>query len=37
MALGEEHRVLGSALIAGCCALLAGISMLLARGRPGPA
>jgi hypothetical protein len=36
MALGEEHRVLGSALIAGCFALLSGISVLLARSRPGP-
>jgi hypothetical protein len=36
LALGEEHRVLGSALIAGCFALLAGISVLLARSRPGP-
>jgi len=36
-ALGEEHRVLGSALIAGCFALLAGICALLARGRRGAA
>ncbi len=36
LALGEEHRVLGSALIAGCFALLAGISVLLTRSRPGP-
>ena len=35
-ALGEEHRVMGSALIAGCFALLSGIAVLLARGRPGP-
>jgi hypothetical protein len=35
LALGEEHRVLGSALIAGCFALLSGISVLLARSRPG--
>ena len=34
MALGEEHRVAGAALIAGCFALLSGISVLLARGRP---
>ena len=33
LALGEEHRVAGSALIAGCFALLSGIAMLLARGR----
>jgi hypothetical protein len=34
-ALGEEHRVLGAALIAGCFALLSGICALLARSRPG--
>jgi len=34
-ALGEEHRVLGSALIAGCLALLSGICVLLARGGRG--
>jgi hypothetical protein len=34
-ALGEEHRVVGTALIAGCFALLSGIAVLLARGRPG--
>lgn len=33
VALGEEHRVAGSALIAGCFALLSGIAVLLARGR----
>jgi MFS family permease len=33
LALGEEHRVAGSALIAGCFALLSGIAALLARGR----
>ena len=33
VALGEEHRVAGSALIAGCFALLSGIAALLARGR----
>jgi hypothetical protein len=33
LALGEEHRVAGSALIAGCFALLSGIAVLLARGR----
>lgn len=34
VALGDEHRVAGSALIAGCFALLSGICVLLARGRP---
>jgi len=33
VALGEEHRAAGSALIAGCFALLSGIAVLLARGR----
>ena len=33
VALGEEHRVAGSALIAGCFALLSGMAVLLARGR----
>jgi uncharacterized membrane protein YqjE len=36
VALGEEHRVAAAALIAGCFALLSGISVLLARSRPGP-
>ncbi len=36
VALGEEHRVAGAALIAGCFALLAGIATLLARGRSSP-
>jgi hypothetical protein len=34
VALGEEHRAAGAALIAGCFALLAGLAVLLARGRP---
>jgi hypothetical protein len=35
VALGEEHRAAGSALIAGCFALLSGVAILLARGRSG--
>jgi len=34
VALGEEHRAAGSALIAGCFALLSGLAILLARSRP---
>jgi hypothetical protein len=34
MALGAEHRAAASALIAGCFALLSGVAILLARGRP---
>ncbi len=35
VALGEEHRAAASALIAACFALLSGLAILLARGRPG--
>lgn len=35
VALGAEHRAAAAALIAGCFALLSGVAMLLARGRPG--
>jgi heme A synthase len=35
VALGEEHRAAAAALIAGCFALLSGVAILLARGRPG--
>jgi hypothetical protein len=34
VALGEERRAAGSALIADCFALLSGLAILLARGRP---
>jgi len=33
VALGEEHRAAGAALVAACFALLSGIAALLARGR----
>jgi hypothetical protein len=35
VALGQEHRAAAAALIAGCFALLSGVAILLARGRPG--
>jgi hypothetical protein len=34
VALGPEHRAAAAALIAGCFALLSGVAILLARGRP---
>jgi hypothetical protein len=34
VALGPEHRAAAAALIAGCFALLSGLAILLARGRP---
>jgi len=33
IALGEEHRAAGAALIAGCFALLSGLAILLVRNR----
>ena len=33
IALGEEHRAAGAALIAGCFALLSGLAILLVRSR----
>lgn len=35
IALGEEHRAAGAALVAAGFGLLSGIAVLLARGRPG--
>jgi hypothetical protein len=35
VALGPEHRAAAAALVAGCFALLSGVAILLARGRPG--